>query len=102
MPGDPVGSLDVVAIAGGGIQVGGWALDPNSADPIDVHVYVGAAGTPITADVPRPDVAAAVPGAGPNHGFAATLAGGSGARVCAYAINVGKGANTALGCRTAR
>jgi SpoIID/LytB domain protein len=102
VPGDPIGSLDVVSVAGGGIQVAGWALDPNTPDPIDVHVYVGATGTPVTADVPRPDIAAAVPGAGPDHGFAATVAGASGARVCVYAINVDKGANTLLGCRVAR
>jgi SpoIID/LytB domain protein len=102
VPGDPFGSVDVIAVGGGGIQVAGWAIDPNTADPIDVHVYVGAAGNFLRADGARPDIAAAIPGAGPNHGFAATVPGAAGAQVCAYAINVGPGTNVQLGCRVAR
>jgi SpoIID/LytB domain protein len=102
VPGDPVGSIDVVSVGGGGIRVAGWAIDPNTADPIAVHVYVGAAGTALTADRNRPDLAAAFPGAGTAHGYDAAVAGGAGANVCIYAINVGKGTNTQLGCRVAR
>jgi SpoIID/LytB domain protein len=102
VPGDPIGSIDSVTVGADGIRVSGWAFDVNASAPIDVHVYVGTAGTPTTASNPRPDVASAVPGAGPDHGYAVTVAGSAGAQVCVHAINVGPGKNTLLGCRTAR
>jgi SpoIID/LytB domain protein len=103
VPGDPVGSLDVVSATPSGIRVTGWAVDPNAGgDPIDVHVYAGTAGTPVTADATRPDVAAAVPFAGPANGLDATVPGGAGTTVCVYGINVGPGSTTQIGCRVAR
>ena len=39
--GSPVGSLDVARLVPGvGVTVGGWALDPDTASSIAVHVYV--------------------------------------------------------------
>ncbi|HEX7097587.1 MAG TPA: SpoIID/LytB domain-containing protein [Acidimicrobiales bacterium] len=101
VPGNPIGSLDVVGAVGGGIRVAGWAIDPNTASPIDVHIYVGANGTAVRADVERPDVGAAFPGYGSRHGFDVVVPGSPGATVCAYGINVGAGSNTLLGCRRA-
>jgi hypothetical protein len=98
--GSPFGSLDVVVGGSGQVTAAGWAIDPDTSASIPVHVYIGLAGTALTADGARPDVAGAVPGYGSAHGFSATLAAGRGPTVvCAYGINVGAGANSLLGCR---
>ncbi|ROS53038.1 hypothetical protein [Frigoribacterium sp. PhB24] len=97
----PVGSLDVVRSGPGGVQVAGWALDPETADPISVHVYVGGVGRAVRAEASRPDIARAYPASGAAHGFSTTVSASPGPQqVCAYAINVGAGATRALGCRT--
>ncbi|MCW2576466.1 MAG: N-acetylmuramoyl-L-alanine amidase, family 2 [Modestobacter sp.] len=99
------GSLDQAVVSGGRMQVAGWAIDPD--DPsrtLAVHVYVNSAGTALTADTSRPDLAIAFPAAGDRHGYAAQLplpAGGGPYTVCAYAIGVGDGTtNVPLGCRS--
>ncbi|MCL6551145.1 MAG: hypothetical protein K6T37_09060, partial [Acidothermus cellulolyticus] len=81
----------------------GWAIDPNTADPIDVVVYYLGGSSPAatgTADLPRPDVAAVFPAYGPNHGFAIDVPAQPGGGVlCAFGLNVGPGdANGFLGC----
>src|SRR5699024_7649910 len=99
--GSPIGALDVVAGGDARIDVAGWAIDPDTAAPIDVHVYVDGQGVPLTASVPRPDVGRAGPGYGDRHGFSASISAGAGAHpVCAYGINRGVGGNSLLGCRT--
>ncbi|MEJ5254339.1 MAG: glycoside hydrolase family 25 protein [Acidimicrobiales bacterium] len=101
--GNPFGSLDGVSSAPGTLTVSGWAIDPDTVGPIDVHLYVdGRWGGAVTADGARPDVGAAYPGFGANHGFRATIPVGPGSHeVCAYAINTGSGTtNPLLGCRT--
>ena len=99
-PGSPFGHLDVVAGRVGAVEVAGWAIDPDVASPVEVHVYVDGAGVPLIANGSRPDVGGAFAGYGPDHGFGARLAAAPGAhQVCAHAINVGAGTNTLLGCR---
>src|SRR3954470_11098748 len=71
-PQTPIGSLDVVQqhYADGVLEtyVAGWAWDPDTAAPVDVHVYVdGQLWAYGAANGPRPDVAAAYPAAGPDH-----------------------------------
>jgi hypothetical protein len=84
------------------VAVSGWTIDPDTASPIAVHVYVdGQFVTAGLADRSRPDVAVAFPGYGDAHGF--TVGTGSiqpGVRtVCVFAINVATGAhNPNLGC----
>jgi SpoIID/LytB domain protein len=98
---NPSGQLDAVAAYGLQARVSGWALDPDTPDPIEVHVYVNSGGINLgPAAQSRPDVAAAFPGYGDRHGYDATvpIAPGSN-RVCAYGINALAGANTLLGCR---
>ena len=98
----PTGSLDTVSAGPGSISVSGWALDPDAAtSAIAVHVYVDGVGKAVlSATGSRPDVAAALPGAGPAHGYSVTVAiDGGNHTACAYAINTGPGANTTLGCR---
>jgi hypothetical protein len=103
-PTAPIGTLDVASTRYDVVRVRGWALDPNTADPVAVRVYVdGVAKTAATASVARPDIGGAYPAYGPNHGFdIADMKLANGAhQVCAYAINLGIGAaNTTLGCRT--
>lgn len=99
--GSPVGILDEVNARPGAVNVVGWAIDPDVATPDVVHVYVNGAGYALTADQSRPDVAGGYPAYGALHGYSATLpATGPRATVCAYAINIGIGSHTALGCRT--
>ncbi len=101
VPADPFGAVDVVRAGPDGIRVSGWAIDPNTTDPIEVHVYVGTAGTPVLADRDRSDILTAYPTAGARHGFDVVVPGRAGQTVCVYAINAGPGATRTLACRTA-
>ncbi|MCD9623391.1 hypothetical protein [Rhabdothermincola salaria] len=99
--GPPFGSLDVVRPVSGGVEVAGWAIDPDTSAAIDVHVYAGSTGVAVRADRTRGDVGAAFPLYGSQHGYSARIETGAGpTTVCAYAINVGGGSNVSLGCRT--
>ncbi len=102
---DPRGSTDSAQAVPGGVRVQGWALDPDTVDPVRAHVYLtDPAGTAVArsvaADLSRPDVAAVHPAWGDRHGFSVTTAVPAGRyTACAYGINVGAGANALLGCR---
>jgi hypothetical protein len=99
----PDGRLDSVTAAPGGFDAVGWAIDPDTKSPIDVHIYVDGkhVSTP-KANGSRPDVAAVYPAHGADHGFSTRVAATPGRHtVCAYGINVSTGKNTQLGiCRT--
>ena len=98
--GPPVGSFDVATAGPGTVSVGGWAIDPDTASPIAVHVYVDAAGTALTAGGFRSDIAAFFGPFGGNHAFNGVLPASAGTHtVCAYGINTGPGANVLLGCK---
>jgi hypothetical protein len=117
---DPRGSLDYVANGPADVfpntihTVNGWAYDPDSAAPIKVLVrtlmYRYFVDPPnlhqnetLSTGRPRPDVARVVPAAGPSSGFRGVVAGGPYSYVritCAYADNVGPGADRLLGCAT--
>lgn len=95
----PIGNVETLRAVAGGVEVGGWALDPDTSQPIQVHVYVDAAGTAITANLERGDVGRAFPAAGAHHGFVSTVPAGFGQhRVCVYGINTGAGGHTLLRC----
>ncbi len=99
--GSPFGNLEAFSVGPGNVTLSGWAIDPDTNGPIDVHVYVDGAFAGLgSANVNRPDVGAVFPSAGPNHGFAVTVPVPAGRHdVCAYAINVGNGSlNPQLGC----
>lgn len=96
------GNLEMIEPLAGGFRVVGWAADPDTTSAIEVHIYVGGVGYPVIADGTRPDVGAAHPSVGANHGFDARVPANPGQSVslCVYAVNaVGKGSNTTLGCR---
>jgi hypothetical protein len=98
----PFGAVDVARRVDGGIEVAGWAADPDTTASIDVHVYVdGVLRHVDRADAERLDVASARPSTGPTHGFADVVAAPADARqVCVYGINVGGGVNALIGCRS--
>ena len=99
--GSPFGMIDVVASQVGGVNISGWAMDPDVASPITMHLYVNGVGFAVNADANRPDVAGVFPAFGPAHGFSSQLpAPGGKVTVCAYAINVGLGSHSLLGCRS--
>lgn len=101
MPADPRGALDAVWRVPGGVEASGWALDPETAQPIPVHLYVGSVGQAVSAATSRTDIARVFPGYGDQHGFDASVPAGAGSvQVCAYGIGTGAGGNSLLGCRT--
>ena len=94
----PQGSFDGISSpVPGRISVRGWAFDRDDVGAaLTIHVYVGGpAGSPRarginvgTASASRPDVGAAYPGVGNNHGFDATFDNPGGAfPVYVYALN---------------
>jgi spore germination protein YaaH len=100
---NPAGNLERVTGGVGGFTATGWALDPNTADPIEVVLYVdGAKSLQQVASASRPDVAAAFPGFGANHGFSFPVSTKPGKHtVCAFGLNTGAGTtNTLLGCQS--
>lgn len=99
--GNPIGHFDMAVRLAGGVGVSGWALDPNTASSVAVHIYVdGRWATQATANATRGDVASAFPGYGSAHGFNTFVPVSSGPHsVCIYVINKGAGtANPQLGC----
>jgi hypothetical protein len=95
----PGGYVDSVRIQPDGVHVAGWALDPDSGGPLDVHIHVDNANYVVRTDVNRPDIALAHPEYGAMHGFSAVVPFPS-QSLCLYVINVGPGGNIGLGCRT--
>jgi hypothetical protein len=95
----PIGVVESVVASNTAVSVGGWALDPDTTDPVSVHVYVDRTGVARLADLPRRDVAA-VHGRGDRHGFQVSVPAKPGRHeVCVYAINTGPGGNTLVACR---
>ena len=97
--GVPWSNLELIQQTPGAVRFAGWALDPESPDPIDIHAYVDSDGTRHSADLVRPDIGAAFPDSGAAHGFDITLPISPGYHsICLYAISVGKGRNDIIGC----
>lgn len=98
---NPFGSIDFAQSEGGGVRVAGWAVDPQTAAAITVHVYVdGNIQAAFQADADRTDVGQALPLYGSHHGFNALVGTPPGSHtICAYGLNVGEGSNSLIGCR---
>jgi cell wall-associated NlpC family hydrolase len=97
----PVGQLEAANPAGpNAIAVRGWASDPDNKNyPLVVLAYTdGTAHTPVRATLARTDLASN-PAAGSHSGFAYNVSVSTASHiVCLWAVNIGVGANTALGC----
>lgn len=98
---DPFGSFDAAGATRGVLTGNGWAIDPDSVNPIGVHVYVdGVFRVAVTANTTRTDVGAVFPFFGSSHGYAFSVPVSPGSRqVCTYSINVGAGSNRLIMCR---
>lgn len=101
--GAPFGSLDTAVGAPGTINISGWTIDPDTTNPIEIHVYIdGGWGGAYLADRSRPDVARVHPAYGDRHGYSVPLRTSPGTHeVCVFAINVGPGENKLIRCATA-
>ncbi|HEV2886014.1 MAG TPA: hypothetical protein VGX49_03820 [Jatrophihabitans sp.] len=99
---DPFGGVSSWSLHGRYLTVTGWALDPNAlSSELRIFFYVnGKPFTYVQTTVPRGDINAHFHATG-NHGYTKTLMLADGPNlVCAYAINVGAGSNSKLGCRS--
>lgn len=106
----PIGTYDSASLtAGSSFGVSGWAFDQtNLAATASVQIAWNTPGGVSTTTVPangsRPDVGAAYPGVGNNHGFSASIpwsgSGQYGACVTALAIPGDRAGNADLGCKT--
>lgn len=101
MNNNPIGDLNVARPGPGGVQVSGWALDPNSTGPVRVAALLdGRPAVMMTANLPRSDIAAAYPYYGAAHGFSGTVSAPDGVHnVCIAAANLAIGSNSGLPCR---
>ncbi|WP_431218130.1 cell wall-binding repeat-containing protein [Leifsonia xyli] len=107
----PIGAYDTATVsAGSPFTVTGWAFDlTNLGAPVQVKVDwstpAGNTTTTTTASLSRPDVGAAYPPAGANHGFTTSVpwagSGQYGACVTILALPGDTAGNTSLGCKTA-
>jgi metallopeptidase family M12-like protein len=96
---DPFGGFDYISRAPGGARLKGWAIDPDTADPIAIRVLVD--GTPAMVDLANqndPGLGAAFPEYGPNHGYNTLVPMTPGNHnVCVWAVNQGPGSDAQVG-----
>lgn len=101
---NPFGNVDLAQPLGPAqARVAGWAIDPDTSEPIRAHLYVnGRFVRATTANLNRPDIGRAFPGFGNEHGYDLALTGLAAGRneICVYGINTGPGGNPLLACRT--
>ncbi|MGK0722259.1 hypothetical protein [Leucobacter sp. W1478] len=98
--GNPVGEVKEIWATPGNIKMWGWALDPDTLDPIDLHVSINGRWAVVKANAQNSSTLASYPAHGINHGFGASIPADPGNnRVCVYAINQGPGANSTLRCQ---
>lgn len=98
---NPFGSFDVVSRSLDLATVSGWAIDPDTTGQVVIHAYVdGRLAGSGTAETSRSDIGTAFPNYGAQHGFSFNIQPGPGVHnICLYALNIGPGDNTLLGCR---
>ena len=106
---NPIGNFENIRRVPGGVHLTGWDLDFDTTGPLETDVYEGSCcANPrgaFTANVSRPDVAAAFPGSGDTHGFEIDIGAAPTSTTtktyCVYADNVSYGdTNPQLGCRS--
>lgn len=101
----PVGAIEAVIPGFKSATVAGYAFDPETSSPIDVHFYIGGLygvgrwGGSQVADKPNPTVLSRYPSYGERHGFEKVFGQlNQPTTVCVYGINVGQGDSQLLGC----
>lgn len=106
---EPIGAVQDVRPGVGGIQVAGWALDPDAPGTVTVTITLDhRAAAPIQADTVNAASTSAYPNTGSHHGFDTTIAATAGAhQVCLSAADVNSagtatGSSTSLGCYSVR
>jgi hypothetical protein len=100
LSGSPYGALDSVMPTSGGYTYSGWAIDPDTAQPISVRVAVDSASTTVVAGGTRNDVGKVYPVYGSQHGYSGTVSASAGShKVCVYGLNLNAGSDTLLGCK---
>jgi len=97
-----VNKIESVTATASGVTVSGWSVWPNAKDrPVDIAINIGSSWYATSANKPSANAAAAVEGAGPNHGFSLTLTLSAGSyNVCVWAAEIGSAA-TQVGCQPA-
>jgi len=97
----PVGALEAVTPVPGGLRVTGWAADADTTGPVSVDITAAGTARRVAADQPRADVGQGT-GLTGKTGFDTVVPLPVGTHhVCVTALNVGSGADTALGCLSA-
>lgn len=98
----PFGSVDEAGGADATVSLRGWAVDPDSSDPVRVVPTVdGVPGSPAPLAALRADVQSAHPPYPLRSGFQLSLAAEPGDRVvCLSVQNQSAGSDQPLGCRT--
>jgi hypothetical protein len=101
-PVQPFGELEAVEGGSRALQVSGWAIDPDSSEPVRVLPVVdGVTGTPAEVSEDRPEVQREHPPYPERSGFAVQLRAEPGRReVCVVVQNQQAGQDEPLGCRT--
>lgn len=98
----PFGAFDGVEDLGGAIRVIGWAVDQNRLDGVEARLFVDQRPMVTTmANLPRPDIGAAYPYYGVDHGFEAVIDCEPGRHVvCVFAHDQGSATSTFLAFTT--
>ena len=99
---NPQGCIDAISAGAGSVYVSGWAFDrDNLPESLQVNVYIGGELHQICANVSRTDVDAYY-NVGEFHGFNTSISTSKTGwqEVAIYAINIGGGDHTYLGCST--
>ncbi len=99
--GPPVGALESAASRVGGVDVSGWAIDPDTMSPVSVRLKVdGSTVATVTANGDRPDIGTSHPPYGNAHGFTTTVPVPLGTHlVCAVGVDPSTNDEESLGCR---
>ena len=84
----PIGEMQLTDMGNNEVAVAGWALDPDTNAPVNVHIFVDGVRKKVGPAITfRPDIGAAF-GQGNNHGFYFRVPTTNNIQtICAWAIN---------------
>jgi Carboxypeptidase regulatory-like domain len=101
LPHAAITGIDAISGSAAGVAVSGYAVWPGSVGTsVTVAVNIGSTWQGLSANLPSPEGAAAVPGAGPNHGFAGTVPEAPGTYSACVWVLQPAGPATNIGCQT--